>query len=438
MVFYHTQVNKPDIASALRRILILACLLLLVAGMTLPPGAEAAVESDPYQDIDLHALSAPEASERSIEGLAAYLIQPAGNDFEKARAIYRWVTANIVYDIRGFLSGQVAALTPEAVLQRRSSVCDGFASLFKALAQAAGLKSATIKGYAKGFGYLPGTGFRDPPNHAWNAIFLDNRWYLLDASMGSGYINSQRQLIRQFRPYYFLTPPEMFIYDHFPLDARWQLIDPPLSRQTFAELVWLKPHFFNHDLRLISHPKAVIATSNQAMVTLRAPDTALVLARLEVGKHRLDDRFTFVQKHAETIDIHIRLPEPGQYRLRLYVKRKGEAGKYKAALDYVIQASEGSPQNAGFPKVYAPFNEHGVYLHSPMSGYLKTGQDLSFKLEVPGAEKVAVVMGAKWLYLTRTDIAFEGNIPIPKGVFGVYALFPGTDKFHGLLEYTGL
>jgi transglutaminase/protease-like cytokinesis protein 3 len=324
------------------------------------------------------------------------------------------------------------------VLQKRSAVCDGFASLFKALAQAAGLKAAIINGYAKGFGYLPGTGLRTPPNHAWNAIFLDNRWHLLDASMGSGYVNRQQQLVRQFRPYYFLTPPETFIYDHFPLDARWQLIDPPISRQTFEELVWLRPHFFNHGLQLLSHPKAIIATDSQDLITLRAPDTALVLARLEVDNRRMDERYTFVQKQTDKVDIHVILPEPGQYRLRLYVKPKGLTGKYKAALDYVIQASKGSNQNVGFPKAYAPFNEHKVYLHHPLSGYLKTGQDHHFKIDVPRAEKVAIVIGTQWLYLTKTNAIFEGILSIPKGPFGVYAKFPDQDKFHGLLEYTGL
>ena len=425
-------------ASSLRRTVILACVLALSASATLPLRVHAAAGSDPYQDIDLHALSAPAAAERSIDSLAAYLSQPARNDHEKARAIYRWVTANIVYDIRGFLSGQIISRSPEGVLHKRSAVCDGFASLFKALAQAAGLKAVIINGYAKGFGYLPGTGFRTPPNHAWTAIFLENQWQLLDASMGSGYINSQQQLVRQFRPYYFLTPPETFIYDHFPLDARWQLVDPPMPRQTFEELVWLKPHFFNHGLQLLSHAKAIITTDNHVVVTLQAPDTTLLLARLEVGNRRMDERYTFVQKHTDKVDIHVILPEAGQYRLRLYVKQKGLAGKYKGALDYAIQASKGSPQNAGFPKVYAPFNEHRVYLHHPLTGHLITGHDQPFKIEVPSAEKVAIVIDAQWLYLTKTNTMFEGTLSIPKGTFGVYAKFPDQEKFHGLLEYTGL
>jgi len=424
------------------RFILRACLLtgvfLLSALIDAPSRTWALEAADPYQAIDQHALSAPASAERSIASLAAYLSQPAKSDHEKARALYRWITANIVYDTRGFFSGQVTNIAPEAVLQSRSSVCQGFSGLFQTLAQTVGLQAATIKGYAKGYGYLPGTGFRDPANHTWNAVNLEGKWFLLDTTMGSGYLNSKGQLVRQFRSYYFLTPPEAFIYDHFPLIARWQLLAPPLSRQAFEELVWLKQHFFNHDLRLVSHTKATIQTDNQVLVTLQAPEKVLLLARLEIDKQKIDERYTFVQKDADKVNIHVTLPRPGQYRLRIYAKDKGLTGNYKSALDYVIQASKGSTGNIGFPKAYAPFNEYAVYLHRPMNGYLKAGQDQNFKLEVPDAQKIAVVIESNWYYLQKTGAVFEGPILIPKGPFAVFAKFPGQDKFHGLLEFNGI
>ncbi len=438
MGFFHLKAN--DMLG--HRFYLRTCLLtgiFLLSTMAFAPSCAFALETaDPYQAIDQHALSVPASAERSIASLAAYLSQPANSNHEKARALYRWITANIVYDTRGFFSGQVTNITPQAVLRSRSSVCQGFADLFQALAQSAGLHAVTIKGYAKGYGYLPGTGFRDPANHTWNAVNLDGKWYLLDATMGSGYLNSKGQLIRQFRSYYFLTPPEAFIYDHFPLNARWQLLATPLPRQAFEELVWVKQHFFNHNLRLLSHTQATIETDNQVLVTLQAPEKVLLLARLEMDKQKLDERYTFVQKDADKVNIHVKLPHAGQYRLRIYAKDKGLAGNYKSALDYAIQASKGSNVNIGFPKTFAPFNDYAVYLHHPMNGYLRAGQDQNFKLEVPDAEKIAVVIGSNWYYLHKTGAVFEGPVLIPNGVFGVFAKFPGQDKFHGLLEFNGI
>jgi hypothetical protein len=412
--------------------------LLLGGLIALPFGALAHDTATPYQAIDRHALSAPASAERSLASLAAYLTAPAENDREKARSLYRWITANIIYDTRGFFSGQVGEPSPEVVLRHRSAVCEGFANLFQALGQNAGLDVVTIKGYAKGYGYLPGTGFREPPNHTWNAVKLDGKWELLDTTMGSGYLDPQGHLVRQFRSYYFMTPPDAFIYDHFPLDGRWQLLEDPLSRHDFESLVCLKQHFFNHDLRLLSHSQATIQTDNQVVVTLQAPQTALLLARLERGSQRLDERYTFVQKFGDKTTVHVKLPQPGQYRLRLYVKGKGDPGTYKAALDYLIQATAAASSLAGFPKVFGPFNEHAVRLHRPLDGYLKAGNSQDFELEAPDAEKVAVIIGKTWYYLLRSGNVFQGAVPIPKGALTVFAKFPDQEHFQGLLEFTGL
>ncbi len=72
--------------------------------------------SEDYKEIDMHALNAPESKMESIESLASYLIEPAKNDREKARAIYRWVTENIDYDVQGLLKGSYGNTSPKGVL----------------------------------------------------------------------------------------------------------------------------------------------------------------------------------------------------------------------------------------------------------------------------------------------------------------------------------
>ena len=59
-----------------------------------------------YEEIDRHALNAPSSVEASVESLAAYLIEPATNDREKARAIFRWICENIDYNVDGFFKGE--------------------------------------------------------------------------------------------------------------------------------------------------------------------------------------------------------------------------------------------------------------------------------------------------------------------------------------------
>jgi transglutaminase-like putative cysteine protease len=85
----------------------------------------------------------------------------AGDDWERARAVYIWVTEHIAYDTAAYFSGRYGALDAESVFRSGSSVCSG---------------------YSKGAGYRPGQSFRST-NHAWNAIYIDGGRHLFDSTL---------------------------------------------------------------------------------------------------------------------------------------------------------------------------------------------------------------------------------------------------------------
>ena len=388
--------------------------------------------------IDNHALNTPAWAEGSIQSLAQYLIRPARNEYEKTRAIYRWITDRVAYDTRGYFAGSYGDLSPDGVLRSRTAVCAGYAGLFEALGQAAGLEVVQISGYSKGYSYAIGSTFNST-NHAWNAVKINRRWRLLDSTWGAGYLDERGQFVRRFSGHYFLTPPEHFIYDHLPAESHWQLLRSPISKREYEQLVRLKPAFFLCGLQIDSHPKGVIQAGNQVVVTLRAPLEALLIARLEQGGRKLDQSLTFVQKESGKYTICAVFPTAGQYVLRLYAKQNHEPGSYDWALDYQVEARTGMGRASGFPLTYKGFDEHGVYLHQPLMGRLKAGRAQEFKLTVPNAIDVAVVAGANWLHLQRRGQRFEGKLnPVPRGKVGVYAKFPGQSSFSGLLEYAGV
>jgi transglutaminase/protease-like cytokinesis protein 3 len=169
-----------------------------------------------FTEIDQHALSTPENEESSIESLAAYLTKPAKNDMEKARAIYRWVTKNIDYNVQGLFEGDYGNVSAEGVLKSRRSVCSGYSNIFEKLANESGLKTVIISGYAKGYNYTPGMRFSGQTDHAWNAVKIDGKWYLIDSTWGAGWLGVDKKYHREFNDYYFLTSPKEFINRHFP------------------------------------------------------------------------------------------------------------------------------------------------------------------------------------------------------------------------------
>ncbi|MFQ5605642.1 MAG: transglutaminase domain-containing protein [bacterium] len=415
--------------------------LLMLAWFTLGAGIQLCpaqtLASRDFTQIDRHALNTPKSAKSSLKRLADYLTNPSMTDLQKARAIFRWITENIEYDAQGLFTGNYGDLRPESVLQSGRAVCDGYSGIFESLGKAAGLEIVKISGYSKGYGYTIGTHFTGPPNHAWNAVKIDGQWRLFDATWGAGYLNDSRQFVREFQEHYFLTPPEEFIYDHYPTAPRWQLLDPPISKRHYEKLVYLQPAFFVNGLAIESHPNSTIQTDDQVVVTLKAPASTLLLARLEQNNRVLDRSLTFLQKTPNRYQIYAVFPRAGKYVLRVFAKQKSEPGRYSGALAYQIEARKGSHTDAGFPMLYASYDEHNVRLYYPMSGKLKSGSTKKFKLRVPEAEEVAVIHGNDFFPLTKAGALFQGEIEIKRGKMGVFAKFPGDRQYVALLQYKG-
>lgn len=162
---------------------------------------------DQYELIDRHALNVPTQAERSINSLAMYLKQPTRNDYEKARAIYRWVTNNIAYDAASYFTGDCRDDSPEKVLWTRKAVCSGYANLFLALGQAIGINVEKVIGTARVNDFAG--------SHAWNVVTINGQRYWVDSTWGAGYVDTQtKSFIPYFNEAYFLVAPHRLAQTH--------------------------------------------------------------------------------------------------------------------------------------------------------------------------------------------------------------------------------
>jgi hypothetical protein len=197
--------------------------------------------------IDAHALATPSEIEANSKSLATYLVQNLNSDTEKVRAIYRWISDRIAYDVDAFLTGNVQSMSSAEVLQKRVGVCGGFSALFEELATQAGLEVKSIAGYAKSYGTVQGTHF-EKPNHAWNAIKVDGEWRMIDVTWGAGYVK-EGKYSKVLSETFFLAPPEQFVFSHLPAEERWQLQRTPLlSQQEFEALPLIQATLFHNDI----------------------------------------------------------------------------------------------------------------------------------------------------------------------------------------------
>lgn len=354
--------------------------------------------SEDYKEIDTHALNVPISKMDSIESLASYLTEPAKNDREKARAIYRWVTENIDYDVQGLLKGSYGDTSPEGVLKSGKSVCSGYSGLFESLADAAGLEVVTINGYAKGYNYTPGMVFSGPTNHAWNAVMIDGRWYLLDSTWGAGYVD-KGSFVRRYDDHYFLTPPEEFVYGHLPDDPKWQLLDDPISKEKFEDLAYLKSGFFDFGMRLGNQQNGTVNSDVESNISLYVPEDMLIMAKLDRAVESVGVPFrkdygeaTLVQRAGELYIINLLPPSSGEYILIIFAKRKEDEGHYWDVAKYRVVEASGS--NRSFPVVFDEFFALGLGLDDPTNGTIEAdGSDGSANITLHAPDDVLMMAG---------------------------------------------
>ena len=198
------------------------------------------------------------------------------SDREKVKTIFRWITDHISYRTSVIKSKRkndrlqryeeeedTGALKPLndrvaiKVLHDRETVCEGYARLFKSLCDHAGLLSAIITGYASTGAVRAETKFRS--NHSWNAVFIDDNWYLLDAAWASGYIAMPSgEFVRAYDDYYFLADPEDFIRHHYPDDLRWSLLSHPPVINEFRNTPFRQRSFVKYPIISYYPSKGII------------------------------------------------------------------------------------------------------------------------------------------------------------------------------------
>jgi len=178
---------------------------------------------------------------KNPEKLAEDLAMNLTTDVEKFRAIFRWITDNIHYDLnlfneisekqRRFRYDRKKLLSwqkrfnnkvQRKLYNKQSTICDGYASLLERMSNHVGISCVKISGYCRTSDNDIGRG---QINHAWNAVKIDTRWYLCDATWGSSKLDrATLKFHRRFDRNYFLTDPSLFIADHFPSDTSWTLL----------------------------------------------------------------------------------------------------------------------------------------------------------------------------------------------------------------------
>lgn len=205
-----------------------------------------------FKKADSIALSYSNEDLTNLPELSYKLTSNLNTDVERFRAIYRWVCDNVANDYSLYLKNKrkrqrfkddsikfVAWNNSfrkklfNKLLKNKRTICTGYAYLVKELAYLSNIECEIVQGY----GRVSTTDIEnlDLPNHSWNAVKLNGKWYLCDPTWASGIPNPEtNRFIFNYNDGFFLPNPKLFAINHFPVDKKWWLLD---SIPTFNEFL---------------------------------------------------------------------------------------------------------------------------------------------------------------------------------------------------------
>jgi hypothetical protein len=235
-----------------------------------------------YEQADSLALATKYQGDINV--LTKQLTTPFKDPVLKARAIFRWITANIAYDYKYFNRTEFKGREPKGfecsgdsadcavkqrvwetqyvlkVLNKGKGVCQGYAMLFKTMCGIAGIEAEVVPGYVRTEFYEIGTAGN--LDHAWNVVLLKGSYYLLDPTWASGGCakDDEGKMLafqRHFNNYYWLAPADEFARDHFPEDPKWVLIHK-YTKDNFSANPYYAPEVISY-IKLLAPQSGIIS-----------------------------------------------------------------------------------------------------------------------------------------------------------------------------------
>lgn len=231
-----------------------------------------------FVEVDRKVLAYPQFA--SLQDLGIRIQNDFPEDISRVRAAFIWLTHNIgyaAYRDREEPAADRISYSSEAerlegidalvwakinrAFEKRQGVCIDYSLMLNALMEQFALPSKIITGIVK----TEVKAIAEAPhylNHSWNAVQLEGRWKLMDATWAAGFVDSKtRQFVPSFQEHYFFTDPADFALHHLPANLKWQLLDHPVDAHTFFSAPLLLPDFCEKGIALSSRTSGTLILS---------------------------------------------------------------------------------------------------------------------------------------------------------------------------------
>ena len=309
-------------------------------------------------------------------------------------------------------------------------------------------------------------------NHFWNSIYINNSWYFVDLTFGSGGLklkteSEKANINSYFNPYYFLTPPECLIITHRPLNDIWQMTEKIIQVNEFSNksdvhMGDFYKQVYEHNINLISHKFPVIICKNKELNLKLSVNNIGTQAFLYFSNYKTKstELKTEYDNEIHATIIEHKFDMNGEYWLEIFYREDNSTEiEYLPLINYKIIVNNSEEKyieklkkrrkikldenflfdlkwkknknikKKNYSRVLIDqdqinfysnqtkicLDNEGAYLISPNSKNIKIGQINEFKVKVPNTDVVCVLDGHDWNYLKRNrndKNIWMGNIEI--------------------------
>lgn len=171
----------------------------------------------------------------------------------------------------------------------------------------------------------------------------------------------ERETRKFYQDHYFLTDPDKFIFEFFPVNPDWQLMDQPITLQEFEDLPLLRSTFFHFGLGLEGNAASIVDCNDRGEVKLQLLSPPNVGFHYELsffksgntsvsskeGKVPLG-RYLMMFTDGDTTTFHFLAPQKGTYLLDIFAStypsyemcQKQEATKYINVCRFKINCAD--------------------------------------------------------------------------------------------------
>ncbi|GHU79107.1 hypothetical protein FACS189462_4570 [Spirochaetia bacterium] len=317
----------------------------------------------------------------ALPGIVSVLTNGVSDQFLKAKILHDWICDNIAYDTDMYFSGRITAQDYVSVLKKKKAVCSGYTNLMNEMCSLAGIESIGINGYSKGFGYDGKIG--KDTDHAWNALHIGSKWYLVDVTWDAGPME-RRTFIKRYSTEWLFLDSRPFLYSHLPEEDAYQFYAPVLTANDFMREAYIPGKFFQYGLALKTEDPEYKNLVNGGMTfdIVLGNNNVSLLSRLRTPQQQNVNAASWAERKSTTVTFDFDVPDTSEYEGNVFAR-------FNNAVQIQEKINIGTFEGDWLPRTEALFNTENPRDRKITEKELELFKDSYFKIADNGSYYLA-------------------------------------------------